>query len=96
MPASPARAASFDILLRVERDSAYTSELLHSAKYGRLSTADHALTTELVMGVLRWRSRLDDEIAENSISKSSSPCASLSTSFAGSTASLLVPQFTKA
>ncbi|PYX28303.1 MAG: hypothetical protein DMG77_15850 [Acidobacteria bacterium] len=66
MPASPARAASFDILLRVERDSAYTSELLHSAKYGRLSTADHALTTELVMGVLRWRSRLDDEIAETS------------------------------
>jgi len=66
MPASPARAASFDILLRVERDSAYTSELLHSAKYERLSTADHALTTELVMGVLRWRSRLDDEIAETS------------------------------
>ena len=58
MPASPARAASFDILLRVERDSAYTSELLHSAKYERLSTADHALTTELVMGVLRWRGRL--------------------------------------
>src|SRR2546429_6048880 len=66
MPASPARAAAFDILLRVERDSAYTSELLHSAKYERLSTADHALTTELVMGVLRWRSRLDDEIAETS------------------------------
>jgi 16S rRNA (cytosine967-C5)-methyltransferase len=66
MPASPARAASFDILLRVERDSAYTSELLHSAKYEQLSTADHALTTELVMGVLRWRSRLDDEIAGTS------------------------------
>jgi 16S rRNA (cytosine967-C5)-methyltransferase len=66
MPVSPARAASFDILLRVERDSAYTSELLHSAKYEQLSTADHALTTELVMGVLRWRSRLDDEIAGTS------------------------------
>ncbi len=66
MPVSPARAAAFDILLRVERDSAYTSELLHSAKYDQLSTPDHALTTELVMGVLRWRSRLDDEIAETS------------------------------
>ena len=66
MPVSPARAAAFDILLRVERDSAYASELLHSAKYDQLSTADHALSTELVMGVLRWRSRLDDEIAGTS------------------------------
>jgi 16S rRNA (cytosine967-C5)-methyltransferase len=66
MPVSPARAAAFDILLRVERDAAYTSELLHSARYGQLSIADHALATELVMGVLRWRSRLDDEIAETS------------------------------
>jgi 16S rRNA (cytosine967-C5)-methyltransferase len=60
---SPARAAAFDILLRVERESSYASELLHSSAYERLSTPDHALTTELVMGVLRWRSRLDEEIA---------------------------------
>jgi 16S rRNA (cytosine967-C5)-methyltransferase len=60
---SPARAAAFDMLLRVERESSYASELLHSASYERLSTADHALATELVMGILRWRSRLDDEIA---------------------------------
>jgi len=63
MPVSPARAAAFDILLRVERESSYAPELLHSATYQHLSTADHALATELVMGVLRWRSRLDDEIA---------------------------------
>ena len=63
MPVSPARAAAFDILLRVESESSFASELLHSATYQRLSTADHALTTELVMGVLRWRSRLDHEIA---------------------------------
>jgi 16S rRNA (cytosine967-C5)-methyltransferase len=63
MPISPARAAAFDILLRIERESSYASELLHSEVYSRLSTADHALTTELVMGVLRWRVRLDDEIA---------------------------------
>ncbi len=63
MPISPARAAAFDILLRVERESSYASELLHSDASNRLSTPDHALTTELVMGVLRWRARLDDEIA---------------------------------
>jgi 16S rRNA (cytosine967-C5)-methyltransferase len=63
MPISPARAAAFDILLRVERDAAYASELLHSEAHQKLSTADHALATELVMGILRWQSRLDDEIA---------------------------------
>jgi 16S rRNA (cytosine967-C5)-methyltransferase len=63
MPVSPARAAAFDILLRVEHESSYASELLHSAAHEHLSTADHALATELIMGVLRWRSRLDDEIA---------------------------------
>ena len=63
MPVSPARAAAFDILLRVERESAYASDLLHSPAYAHLSTADHALATELAMGVLRWRSRLDAEIA---------------------------------
>lgn len=63
---SPARAAAFDILLRVERNQSYASELLHSSTYEQLSTADHALATELVMGVLRWRSRLDSEIAQAS------------------------------
>jgi 16S rRNA (cytosine967-C5)-methyltransferase len=62
MPVSPARAAAFDILLRVDRESSYATELLHAATYNHLSSADHALTTELVMGVLRWRSRLDTEI----------------------------------
>ena len=66
MPVSPARAAAFDILLRVERDKSYASELLHSTTHDRLSTPDHALTTELVMGVLRWRSSLDAEIAASS------------------------------
>lgn len=63
MPISPARSAAFDILLRIERESSYASELLHSETYQGLSIADHALATELVMGVLRWRARLDDEIA---------------------------------
>jgi 16S rRNA (cytosine967-C5)-methyltransferase len=63
MGVSPARAAAFDILLRVEQEASFTSELLHSVAYERFSAADHGLTTELVMGVLRWRSRLDAAIA---------------------------------
>lgn len=63
---SPARGAAFEILLDVERKSAYASELLHSPTYGRLKFVDHSLATELVMGVLRWRSLLDQQIAQNS------------------------------
>jgi 16S rRNA (cytosine967-C5)-methyltransferase len=63
---SPARAAAFDILIRAERESSYAAELLHSKTYEGLSLVDHSLTTELVMGVLRWRSVLDSQIAESS------------------------------
>src|SRR5690349_20256548 len=56
---SPAREAAFFILLRVEQRQAYASELLHSEKLDELSPQDRALCTELVMGTLRWRSRLD-------------------------------------
>jgi 16S rRNA (cytosine967-C5)-methyltransferase len=66
MPVSPARAATFDILLRVEQQDAYASELLHSDRLDKLSPADRGLTTEIVMGVLRWRSRLDSVLAERS------------------------------
>jgi len=66
MPVSPARSAAFEILLRVERESSYASELLHSSSCARLSPRDHGLATELVMGVLRWRSRLDHEIRNSS------------------------------
>ena len=69
MSISPARSAAFDILLRVEREDAYASESLHSSRYAELSSADHGLATELVMGVLRWRSLLDDRIAEHSSKK---------------------------
>ncbi len=60
---SAARSAAFDILIRVERDSSYASELLHSRSYDRLTALDHSLATQLVMGVLRWRSLLDIQIA---------------------------------
>ena len=65
MPVSPARAAAFEILMRIETSDAYASELLHSSRFAKLSLADHGLLTELVMGVLRWRSGLDDKIAEH-------------------------------
>jgi 16S rRNA (cytosine967-C5)-methyltransferase len=56
---SPAREAAFYILLRVEQRQSYASELLHSDHLAELSPQDRALCTELVMGTLRWRSRLD-------------------------------------
>jgi 16S rRNA (cytosine967-C5)-methyltransferase len=60
---SPARLAAFNILLRVERESSYAVELLHSGLLDELSPVDRNLTTEIVMGVLRWRSVLDQTIA---------------------------------
>lgn len=59
MPVSAARAAAFDILLRVNELDSYASELLHSDRLNDLTTADRGLCTELVMGVLRWQSALD-------------------------------------
>jgi len=63
MSISPARTVAFDILLRVDQQNAYASELLHSERLDKLAPADRGLAMELVMGVLRWRSRLDDAIA---------------------------------
>jgi 16S rRNA (cytosine967-C5)-methyltransferase len=62
MPVSAARAAAFDILLRVAQQDAYAVELLHSPRLRDLSTADRGLCTELVMGTLRWQSRLDEAL----------------------------------
>lgn len=61
---SPARGAAFDVLVRVERDQAYANELLHSHMLEKLSAQDRGLCMEIVMGVLRWRSRLDHAIAQ--------------------------------
>lgn len=63
MAVSPSRTAAFKILLRVERESAYAVELLHSPLLDGLSPADRNLATEIVMGVLRWRSALDATFA---------------------------------
>lgn len=69
MAVSPSRAAAFDILMKVDRERAYASELLHSARFAKLSPADHGLTNEIVMGVLRWRSLLDQRLAGASSQK---------------------------
>ena len=69
MAVSPARAVAFEILLRIERDDSYATELLHSAALRELSSRDHGLATELVMGVLRWRSLLDARLAVASSQK---------------------------
>ena len=66
MAVSPARAATFEILVKVERDQSYASELLHSARLAKLSSSDHGLATELVLGVLRWRSLLDQQLLAES------------------------------
>ena len=64
MAVSPARLVAFNILLRVERESAYAVELLHSGPLDELSPVDRNLATEIVMGVLRWRSALDHVIVQ--------------------------------
>lgn len=69
MSVSPARAAAFEILLKVERDQSYAGELLHSPRFSKLSSADQGLATELVMGVLRWQSLLDQHVAQASSQK---------------------------
>jgi 16S rRNA (cytosine967-C5)-methyltransferase len=76
MPVSPARAAAFEILMRVETTDAYASELLHASRFEKLSPADHGLLTELVMGVLRWRGVLDDKIAEHYLHSSAGQATS--------------------
>lgn len=54
-----ARRAAFRILLRVETQSSYATELLHSPLTAELSPPDAALATELVLGTLRWQAQLD-------------------------------------
>jgi 16S rRNA (cytosine967-C5)-methyltransferase len=66
MPISPARIAAFEILTRIEGTAAYASELLHASRFSRLSPADHGLLMEIGMGVLRWRSLLDETIRPHS------------------------------
>ncbi|HEV2288461.1 MAG TPA: 16S rRNA (cytosine(967)-C(5))-methyltransferase RsmB [Candidatus Acidoferrales bacterium] len=59
MAISPARKIAYSILLRVETQRAYASDLLHSRVDADVTARDAALTTELVLGVLRRQNLLD-------------------------------------
>ena len=59
---SPARKAAFDILLAVDRGKAHSDDLLRSKTIDALSPADRHLATTLVLGVLRWQIRLDEQL----------------------------------
>lgn len=63
---SSARSAAFKILLAMEpgeaRGQAHSDDLLRAKKVTALSAADRNLTTTLVLGVLRWQIRLDQQL----------------------------------
>lgn len=56
---SPARRAAFDILLRVEGEGSYASNLLSALSESDFSSEDRALAQEITLGVLRWQKTLD-------------------------------------
>ena len=59
---APARAAAFEILLKLERGFGNSDELLYQPAIEKLSPQDRNLTTNLVMGALRWQLALDARI----------------------------------
>lgn len=61
---SPAREAAFKILLAVERGKAHADDLLRGRAVNALSQADRNLATTLVLGVLRWQIRLDQQLKQ--------------------------------
>jgi 16S rRNA (cytosine967-C5)-methyltransferase len=58
MKISPARIAAFEVLLGIERDKAFSSELLPRHENG-LSTNDRSLCHQLTLGVLRKQLMID-------------------------------------
>jgi 16S rRNA (cytosine967-C5)-methyltransferase len=61
---APARAAAFDILVRVDGGNGHSDELLRDRLATSMSAQDRHLATTLVMGTLRWQSALDAQITE--------------------------------
>ncbi len=59
MRVSAARKIAYEVLLRVEAEGAYASDVLHTQLGAQIKPADAALATEITMGVLRWRRFLD-------------------------------------
>jgi 16S rRNA (cytosine967-C5)-methyltransferase len=65
MPISQARTIAFDVLWRVETQSAFADELLRAELGSNVRTEDAGLATELTLGVLRWQRLLDFLIDRN-------------------------------
>jgi len=62
---SPARSAAFDLLVQLrQKPDLHSDALLRSGRVNALSALDKNLTTNLVMGVLRWQLVLQQRIAE--------------------------------
>lgn len=59
---TPARAAAFDILLKIERNQGHCDELLRTRQVEVLPPLDRNLCTNLVMGTLRWQLALDAQV----------------------------------
>lgn len=59
---SPARLAAFEILLKIEKEKAFSSVLLPLYET-KLDAKDRALCHELTLGVLRWQIFLDKSIS---------------------------------
>lgn len=59
---SPARAAAFSILQKVDAGRGHSDDLLHTVGVHALAAEDRNLTTTLVLGVLRWQIALDSLI----------------------------------
>lgn len=68
MKISPARVAAFDVLLRIEKEKAYSSVLLPFVE-AALSPADRGLCHELTLGTLRRQIYLDEIINKLSSGK---------------------------
>src|SRR6185503_5725310 len=71
MPVSPARRSAFEILRRVETESAYAAVLL-AALDPKMREDDRALCHELVLGVLRqrlWLDRVIEHFSDRQVEK---------------------------
>lgn len=62
MPVSPARKVAYQILFTMETRQAMVIDQLQAPEVSNLKEADRRLTTEIVMGVLRWRGEIDHQI----------------------------------
>jgi 16S rRNA (cytosine967-C5)-methyltransferase len=62
MSVSPARKVAYQILMRMESGHGFAVDLLQSHEVSAMKESDRRLSTEIVMGVLRWRGELDFQI----------------------------------